>query len=89
MSDTPETSIESELRAFIEAQLGHPLDLPDDAPLMTSGYIPSMQFLALTGFIEDRFGVDGMALAMAGATSEDIESIEAIGGLVRRARGDT
>ena len=44
-----------------------------------------MQFLALTGFIEDRFGVDGMALAMAGATAEDIESIEAIAALVRRA----
>lgn len=85
---TEADSVEARLRAFIEAQLGHPLELSDEDPLISSGYIPSMQFLALTGFIEDAFGVSGMTLAMAGVTADDIESIAAIADLVRRARGE-
>lgn len=81
-------TIEARLRTFIERQLGHALNLPDDAPLLDSGYIASMQFLALTGFIEDNFGVDGLTLATQMPTAEDIASISAIAALIRRARGE-
>lgn len=76
-------NIEADIRQFIVSELladEKSSGLAEDDPLVSSGRVDSMGLLQILGFIQQRFGVDLMAVG----TPRDFDSIAALSAAVRR-----
>ena len=79
-------NIEADIKQFITSELLpeiQPSDLSDEEALISSGRVDSMGLLQILGFIQQRFGVDLMAVG----NPKDFDSVEALAAAVRRIRG--
>lgn len=80
-------NIEADIKQFITSELLsdiQPSDLGDEQALISSGRVDSMGLLQILGFIQQRFGVDLMAMG----NPQDFDTIAALAAAVRRIKGD-
>lgn len=78
---------EAEIKLFIETELladDRSIDLAMDRALITSGLVDSMGLLQILGFIQQKFGVDLMAVG----SPPDFDSVSALAAAVRRTRNE-
>ncbi len=76
-------NIEADIRQFITSELlpgEKSAQLAEDAPLVSSGRVDSMGLLQILSFVQQRFGVDLMAVG----NPHDFDSIQALAAAVRR-----
>jgi acyl carrier protein len=76
-------TIEEEIKAYVSSELlresGSSRITEEDA-LISSGRVDSMGLLQILGFIQQRFGIDLMAVG----NPEDFDTIQGLAGAVRR-----
>ena len=80
-------NIEDDIKQFIKSELlpdDQSTELTDEDPLISSGRVDSMGLLQILGFIQQRFGVDLMAVG----TPQDFDTVAALSTAVRRSKGD-
>jgi acyl carrier protein len=78
---------EAEIKQFIETELlsdDRSIDLAADQALITSGLVDSMGLLQILGFVQQKFGVDLMAVG----SPMDFDSVGALAAAVRRTRNE-
>lgn len=76
-------NIEADIKQFITSELmadERSAKLADDDALISSGRVDSMGLLQILGFIQQRFGVDLMAVG----SPTDFDSVKALAAAVRR-----
>jgi len=79
-------NIEAYIREYITSELladDKASSLADDDALISSGRVDSMGLLQILSFIQQRFGVDLMAVG----TPHDFDSVAALAAVVRRNQG--
>lgn len=80
-------NIEAALMQFLKSEIlsdNQSSELTDESALVSSGRVDSMGLLQILGFIQQRFGVDLMAVG----TPHDFDSIMALASAVRRSTSD-
>ena len=78
-------NIEQDIRNYITSELLHNAPAPgDDDALISSGRVDSMGLLQILGFVQQRFGVDLMAVG----SPQDFDSVSALAAAVRRNQRD-
>ena len=80
-------NIEADIKQFITSELLpdiQPSELGDQEALISSGRVDSMGLLQILGFIQQRFGVDLMAVG----NPQDFDTVAALAAAVRRTKGD-
>ena len=80
-------NIEADIKQFITSELLsdiQPSELGDEEALISSGRVDSMGLLQILGFIQQRFGVDLMAVG----NPQDFDTVAALTAAVRRIKGD-
>ena len=76
-------NIEQDIRKYITSELlreQSTASLADDDALISSGRVDSMGLLQILGFVQQRFGVDLMAVG----SPQDFDSVAALAAAVRR-----
>jgi acyl carrier protein len=78
-------NIEQDIRNYITSELLQNASAPgDDDALISSGRVDSMGLLQILGFVQQRFGVDLMAVG----SPQDFDSVRALAAAVRRNQRD-
>jgi len=80
-------SVEADIKQYITSELfsdDRSSKLADDEPLVSSGRVDSMGLLQILSFVQERFGVDLMAVG----TPHDFDSVTALAAAVRRHKGN-
>jgi acyl carrier protein len=78
-------TIEDEIKQYIKSEFlaGRTAgELSDQDALISSGRVDSMGLLQILGFIQQRWGVDLMAVG----SPNDFDTVQALAGAVRRSR---
>ena len=76
-------SIEQDIKGYITSELlreSGSAGLGENDPLISSGRVDSMGLLQILGFIQDRFGIDLMAVG----NPQDFDTVGALAAAVRR-----
>jgi acyl carrier protein len=80
-------NIEADIKQYIASELlaeDQPSNLGNDDALISSGRVDSMGLLQILSFIQQRFGVDLMAVG----TPHDFDTVAALAAAVRRNKRD-
>lgn len=75
-------SIEEDIKGYITSELLRESGsaLGENDPMISSGRVDSMGLLQILGFIQDRFGIDLMAVG----NPQDFDTVSALAAAVRR-----